>query len=479
MASPGGVSALGRAKSPLCTPFLAGFRHFRCHFIFIYGATPLPDHSHQRAGMAEDCPTEGTEPVTADRAVDGSGIDWWSILSDRDFLENPYPELRRLQALGPVHFDPKNGIYFILGHKAFARVSKSSAMGRDTRNWTGGWNSEDYRQYDPVGFKLFSEFQPQMINCDGDEHKRMRKVYEPAFRAQAMSKMGPLIEQQAAKLLATMPDDGEVDFIEAFAAPLPLRVLCELFDIPESLDETISRWSASLIRIGDILMTPEQKLEAMEALDEFKDFLREQIKARESNSEDNLMGLAIQARKDGTLDEEETLTNLVSMLVAGHETTVTLIGNGMLLLMRNPEELARLRSDSNLTRTAIEEFLRMEPGGNMILRVAREDFEVEGTRIPKGAPVIGLIGAINRDPLRFERADELDIGRPANAQFTFGGGAHFCIGAPLARLEAQIAFSSVLEKYGHIDFAGRPEWRLDRMNARGLGRLPLHVRKAA
>lgn len=417
--------------------------------------------------------------MTADSAEDDSAIDWWSILSDRDFLENPYPELRRLQALGPVHLDKSNGIYFVLGHKAFARVSKSTAMGRDTRNWTGGWNSDDYRQYDPVGFKLFSEFQPQMINSDGEEHKRMRRVYEPAFRAQAMTSMGPLIEQQARRLLDAMPDDGEADFIEAFAGPLPLRVLCELFDIPESLDETIGRWSASLIRIGDILMTPDQKLEALNALSEFKDFLRGQIRDRQGNQDDNLMGLAIQARKDGTLDEEETLTNLVSMLVAGHETTVTLIGNGMLLLLRHPDELARLRKDGSLTRTAIEEFLRMEPGGNMILRVAREDFEVEGTTIPKGAPVIGLIGAINRDPARFERADELDIGRPANAQFTFGGGAHFCIGAPLARLEAQIAFSSVLEKYPHIELAGAPEWRLDRMNARGLGHLPVHVRTTA
>ncbi len=407
------------------------------------------------------------------------GIDWWSVLSDRDFLANPYPQLRRLQEKGPVHFDPASGIYFILGHRAFARVSKSSSMGRDTRNWLGGWNSDDYRAHDPVGYKLFSEFQPQMINCDGEEHRRMRKVYEPAFRAQAMSRMAPLIEEQAARLLAAMPDDGEVDFIEAFAAPLPLRVLCELFDIPESLDETISRWSASLIRIGDILMTPDQKLEAQAALAEFKDFLREQIRARANRHEDNLMGLALHAYKDGTLDEEETLTNLVSMLVAGHETTVTLIGNGLLLLLRNPAELARLRTEPALTRTAVEEFLRMEPGGNMILRVAREDFEVEGMTIPRGAPVIGLIGAINRDPARFERADELDVARPANAQFTFGGGAHVCIGAPLARLEAQIAFSRLLEKYAQIDLAGTPEWRLDRMNARGLGHLPIHVRKAA
>lgn len=409
----------------------------------------------------------------------GGDIDWWSILSDRTFLENPYPELHRLQALGPVHLDKSNGIYFILGHKAFSKAAKSSALGRDTRNWTNGWNTDDYRAHDPVGYRLFSEFQPQMINNDGATHRRMRKVYEPAFRAQAMTSMVSLIEEEADALLKAMPDKGEVDFIEAFAGPLPLRVLCKLFDIPESLDETIARWSASLIRIGDILMTPEQKVEAMEALGEFKAFLREQISARKSREEDNLMGLAIEAHKDGTLDEEETLTNLVSMLVAGHETTVTLIGNGMLLLMRNPQEMARLRKDPELMRTAIEEFLRVEPGGNMILRIALEDVEVEGTLIPKGSPVIGLIGAINRDPARFDRPDELDIGRPANAQFTFGGGAHVCIGAPLARLEAQIAFSAVLGKYANIELAGKPEWRLDRMNARGLGHLPLRVESAA
>jgi cytochrome P450 len=429
--------------------------------------------------MAENSPVEGKMPGTAGSPEKGADTDWWSILSDKEFLENPYPELRRLRANGPVQFDERSGIYFVLGHKAFGRVSKSAAMGRDTRNWLGGWTSDDYRKHDPVGYRLFSDFQPQMINCDGDEHRRMRKVYEPVFRAQAMSRLVPLIELQAARLLAAMPDDGDVDFIEAFAAPLPLRVLCDLFDIPESLDATISRWSASLIRIGDILMTPEQKREAMDALREFKDFLRDQIRQREDKREDNLMGLAIQARGDGILDEDETLTNLVSMLVAGHETTVTLIGNGMLLLLRHPDQMQRLRQDPGLTRTAIEEFLRLEPGGNMILRVALEDFDVEGTRIPKGAAVIGLVGAINRDPDRFERADEFDIGRQANAQFTFGGGAHFCIGAPLARLEAQIAFSSVLEKYRHIELAGPPEWRLDRMNARGLAHLPLKLRTAA
>ena len=412
-------------------------------------------------------------------AATGEGIDWWSILTDRAFLENPYDELKRLQALGPVHLDEASGVYFVLGHRAFLKVAKSSELGRDTRHWKNGWTAPDYRVHDPVGYRLFSEFQPQMINCDGAEHARMRKVYEPAFRSQAVRDVGALVEAEAAELLDAMPREGTVDFIEAFAGPLPLRVLCKLFDIPQSLDETVARWSASLIRIGDILMTPDQKSEALEALTEFKAFLREHVAARRARPGDSLMDLAIRAHDDGTLDEEETLTNLVSMLVAGHETTVTLIGNGLLLLLRHPGEMVRLRADRNLLRTAIEEFLRMEPGGNMILRVAREDVEVEGTLIPAGAPVLGLVGAINRDPARFERADEVDIGRPANAQLTFGSGPHVCIGAPLARLEAHVAFSALLDRYGSIELAGEPEWRLDRLNARGLGRLPVRVGGAA
>ncbi len=394
-------------------------------------------------------------------------------------MKNPYAKLARLREQGAVHFDEASGVYFVLGHSAFARVSKSTAMGRDTRHWTNGWTHPDYRKDDPVGYKLFSDFQPQMINCDGADHRRMRKVYEPAFRSQAMMPIIDMIEEEAQILLDALPEEGTFDFIKSFAGPLPLNILCRMGNIPREHNGLVGKWSETLIRIGDIFMSPEQKLEALEALTEFKAFLRDLLATRADARDESLIGLALRAHQDGTLNEEETLTNLISMMIAGHETTVTLIGNGMLLLLRNPAEMARLRKNPDLMRTAIEEFLRMEPGGNMILRVALEDFEVEGVRIRKGYPVIGLIGAINRDPGRFERPDELDIGRRANAQFTFGGGAHVCIGAPLARYEGQAAFSSFLNKYQSVELAGEPEWRLDRINARGLGSLPVRVGQAA
>lgn len=403
-------------------------------------------------------------------------IDWWPLLTSRAFLESPYPELARLRDRGAVQFDEKSGIWFVLGHAAFSRVLKAPEMGRDTRLWKGGWYDEAYRRDDPVGWQLFSEFQPQMIASNPPDHGRMRGVYEPAFRAQAMAGLQAMIQAEADRLVEAMPEAGTVNMIEAFAAPLPLRVLCKLFEMPEEMDGPIGRWSASLIRAGDILMTPEQKREALDALIEFKAFLRDHIAGRRRGSaQDSLMELAVRAHEEGTTDEEETLTNLVSMLIAGHETTVTLIGNGLMLLLRHPDQLARLRAEPELVRPALEEFMRVEPGGNMILRVAIEDFEIDGTVIPAGAPVIGLIGATNRDPRRFERPDDLDIGRRPNAHLTFGGGIHSCIGAPLARLEGRIAFATLLRRFPSLELAGEPVWRLDRLNARGLSDLPVRV----
>jgi cytochrome P450 len=410
---------------------------------------------------------------------DAAPIDWWEMLTDPVFLEDPYADLARLRALGPVHRDAGSGVYFVLGHREFARVSKSSDFGRDTRVCAWNWTLPEYAERDPVGHRLMRAFQPQMIMSDPPDHGRMRGVYEPAFHPQAVAALEPMIRDEARRLIAAMPDADIVEMIDAFAGPLPLRVLRNLFDMPEAMDGEIARWSAALIKVGDIMMTPEQKQEALDALEEFKAFLRGHMAARRGCPHAGMMGLVLNAEDKGILDEEETLTNLVSMLIAGHETTVTLIGNGLLLLLRNPAELERLRADRTLMRTAIEEFMRVEPGGNMILRVAREDVDVGGHLIPRGSLVVGLIGAVNRDPARFKNPDALDIGRTANAHATFGGGIHFCVGAPLARLEAQIAFNALLDRFPVLELAGHAEWRLDRLNARGLKHLPVRVEAVA
>lgn len=407
-----------------------------------------------------------------------TGHDWWAMLTDHGFLENPYPQLAELLRQGPVHLDQETGIYFVLGHEAFSTVLKSPRIGRDTRPWKNGWYNEAFRSKDPVAYQLFDDLQHQMINRDGADHHRMRGMWEDSFRAPAMKDLVPMIQGEADRLLGLLPDEGEFDLIEAFAGPMPLRVLCNLFNLSPATDADIHRWSASLIRVADIVMTPEQKSEALAALEEFKAFLRKLLAERRAAPDGSLMDIIVRAQDSGVLTEQETLINMVSMLIAGHETTVTLIGNGMLLLLNNPEQMARLRADRGLVRPAVEEFLRCEPGGNMILRVAVEDVEIGGVTIPGGAPILGMIGAINRDPVRFAHPDVVDVGRPGNAHFTFGGGAHVCLGAPLARLEGQIAFNALLDRWPSIRLAGKAEWRLDRLNARGLCRLPVRVGRA-
>lgn len=408
-----------------------------------------------------------TGPVT--------GHDWWAMLTDQAFLENPYADLRRLQQLGPIHLDQQSGIYFVLGHEAFGAVAKSPKIGRDTHYWSPGWNNDEYRQRDPVGYELYQGVQPQMINVDGADHKRMRAVWEDAFKLPAVKDMAPMIEAEAAKLVAELPDEGEIDLIRDFAAPMPMRVLCNLLNLPSSMDDTIHGWSEALIRVADVMISPEDKQRALDAMTASKAYLRGFLAERRAAGDASLTGIIIRAQDDGVVNEEEALTNMMSMLIAGHETTVTLIGNGMRLLLDHPEQMARLRADRSLVRSAIEEFMRCEPGGNMILRVAREEVEICGTVIPAGAPILGMIGAVNRDPARFDNPDVFDVGRVGNAHFTFGGGPHVCLGAPLARLEGLVAVNALLDRWPSITLAGTPVWRTDRLNARGLATLPVKV----
>lgn len=400
------------------------------------------------------------------------------MLSQPEMLKDPYATLSQFQAKKPVYYDKNLDIFFCLGHREFKRVCCSKAMGRDIRQWDYSWDTPENKQNNPLSYQLFAEFQQQMINVDGQDHKRMRSVYESAFRPPAVKKLEADIVAETDILLDALVPDKVVNVIEHFAAPLPLRVLRNLFGIPKSMDAAIAGWSEAIIRIGDIMITEPQKKLAYDSLMEFKAYLRDFIEFRKRTPGDGLVDYVIEVEKaNGQENEDEVLTNLLSMLIAGHETTVSLIGNGILSLLQFPDEMMRLRDsgDPALYRSACEEFMRYEPGGNMILRIALEDFPLDAVTIPKGAMCVGLISAINRDPEVFNNPHSLDVGRKPNPHMTFGGGIHFCIGAPLARLEGQIAFKRLLERFPKITLAGEHEWRLDRLNAHALASLPVYL----
>lgn len=402
-------------------------------------------------------------------------IDWWTMLTDPDYLANPHPHLKRIREIAPVQQDADSGIYFVLGHEEFNAMVRAPEMGRDTRLWDNGWNRPKNKDRDPLSYQLFSEFQRQIVNSNPPDHRRMRDVYERAFRPAEIPSFHPMIESECQRLVDALAVDTPIDFMAEFANHLPLRISRNLFEIPPEMDGQLAEWNAALVKIGDIMMSTDQKREALSALRKYKAYLRSHLESRRNNPGNGLIDLALEAWVNGTMDEEETLNNLKG-LVSGNETTVNVLGNGLLTLLRHPDQFEKLRSNPDHMGTAVEEMLRFEPSINFILRVAIKDFQCGDVRIPAGSLALGLIGAINRDPARFNNADTFDVTRNPNAQFIFGGGPHVCIGASLARLEIQTAFTTLLARFPRIELAGEPVWWSDRTNQRGLQSLPVRLR---
>jgi cytochrome P450 len=396
------------------------------------------------------------------------------MLTDPDFLRNPYPDLKRVREIAPIHYDEPSGIYFVAGYREFSAMAKTAQMGRDTRFWANGWSSEENKKRDPLTYELFTEFQPQMINANAPDHRRMRGVYDKAFRPGDMTRYLPMMEAECARLLDAVPIDAPFDFMTAVGNPLPHRISLKLFDIPEEMDQPIAEWIAALSWLGNIVMTPDQKRQAQKAQSEFKEYVRGHLAARSADPGDGLIGLSLAAAASGTMNEEETLNNVV-MLISGSRTTLTLLGNGLLALLEHPAQFEKLRTNRALMRTGIEEMLRYEPGSSLIPRAGITDFQCGSVRIPAGALAIGLVGAINRDPSRFDNPDVFDIARQPNHHSAFGGGAHICIGKALARMTAQVAFNALMNRFRRIELAGEPIWWTDRSDQRGLERLPLQL----
>lgn len=416
-------------------------------------------------------------PAGSDASPLSFGIDWWTMLSDPDYLTDPYPELKRIRELAPIHFDAVSGIYFVTQFREFGLMAKTPLMGRDTLFWANGWSSPENKERDPQTYALFTEFQPQMINANAPDHRRMRGVYEKAFRPGDMARYMPMIQAECQRLLDALPSDSPVEFMTAFANALPHRISLQLFGIPMEMDEPIARWIAALSWLGNIVMTPEQKREAQKAQSEFKEFVRGHLATLKDAPGDGFIGLALAAAEDGTMDEEETLNNVV-MLISGSRTTLTLLGNGLLTLLKHPAQLERLKASPGLMRSAIEEMLRFEPGSSIIPRAGIKDFQCGGMTIPAGSLAIGLVGAINRDPQLFDNPDVFDITRRPNPQAAFGGGPHVCIGKALARMTAQVAFTALLNQFTRIELDGNAVWWTDRSDQRGLQSLPLRLSRA-
>lgn len=310
-----------------------------------------------------------------------------------------------------------------------------------------------------------------MLNSDPPDHTRLRKLVAKAFTMRRVELMRPRVEEITSSLLDALATKDEVDLIDGFAFELPVTVICELLGVPHADRDDFRVWSTLLVSADEAAKVHEASM-AMAA------YLKQLIDTKRATPADDMLSALVQGDGD-QLTEVELVSMAFLLLVAGHETTVNLIANGVLALLQNPDQLAALRENPDLLPGAVEEFLRYDgPIGHATLRYTTEPLELNGVVIPAGEFVLVSLSSANRDPDRFPEADTLDVTRTGGGHLAFGHGIHFCLGAPLARLEGQIAIGRLLERFPDLALATDPaelRWRNSTL-LRGLESLPVRLR---
>ncbi|MEV4556586.1 cytochrome P450 [Kitasatospora sp. NPDC049285] len=401
-----------------------------------------------------------------------AAFDPWSA----EFVAHPYPAYAQLREQAPVsHYAPSD-------QWLIARYADVSALLRDRRlgrTYTHRFTHEEFGRPapDPAHEPFHTLNDHGLLDLEAPDHTRIRRLVSKAFTPRMVESLRPAVARLAGELVDGLLADGGGDLIAAVAEPLPVAVIAEMLGVPESDRHQLRPWSADITGMFELNPSPETARRAVAASVEFSDYLRELIRRRRAEPGGDLISALAQAAEDGDrLSEQEMVSTCVLLLNAGHEATVNTTGNGWWALFRNPGELARLRADvDGLLPTAIEELMRYDTPLQMFERWVLDDIEVGGVRIPRGAEVALLFGSANRDPERFADPDRLDLGRADNPHITFGAGIHFCLGAPLARLELTESYGALLRKAPGLSLVREPEWQPGYV-IRGLKELPVEVR---
>ncbi|MEW1630243.1 cytochrome P450 [Streptomyces sp. NPDC089173] len=379
-----------------------------------------------------------------------------------DFTANPYPYYAKLRAEGPVHTvrtEQMERIWLIVGYEEARWALADQRFGKDWRT-TGRWAAE----VNPIS--------SNMLELDAPHHTRLRRLVAREFTPRRIEALRPRVTEITTELLDAMVPAGSADLVDAFAFPLPMTVICELLGVPD-IDRDAFRALSSAV----VTPTAAQR-EAGDPVGAMSAYLVQLIEDKRSSPGDDLLSALIRTRDEGGdgLSGEELVGMAFVLLVAGHETTVNLISNGVRALLDHPDQLALLRADPGLLDGAVEEMLRYDgPVETATYRFSREEITVGSTVIPHDEPVLVALASGGRDPEKFTDPDTFDIHRAPQGHLAFGHGAHFCLGAPLARMEARSAIGALLERCPDLardPAGGEPEW-LPGLLMRGVRRLPV------
>ncbi|MGW8331693.1 cytochrome P450 [Streptomyces sp. NPDC055897] len=390
--------------------------------------------------------------------------------AERDFIANPYPAYEELRAGGRIHHYPPTGQWLIPHHADVRALLRDRRLGRTYQHRFT--HAEFGRTPPPPAHEPFHTLNDGgMLDLEPPDHTRIRRLVSQAFNPRTVERLAPTVRRLAARLVDDFRAAGGGDLVAEVAEPLPVAVIAEILGIPDADRHLLRPWSAAICGMYELDPGEEIAARAVRASVEFTAYLRELIaERRKKPGLDDLISALIAAHdeegeSDGEgaaprhLTEQEMISTCVLLLNAGHEATVNTTANGWYALLRSPAQLAALRSDPDaLLPTAIEELMRYDTPLQLFERWVLEDIEFAGQTLPRGSEVALLFGSANRDPARFADPDVLDLTRADNPHISFGAGIHYCLGAPLARLELHASFGELLRRAPRMRLASEPEW---------------------
>lgn len=385
------------------------------------------------------------------------------------FYDDPYPTYRALQSADPIHRMP-DGSLFLTRHRDLEAIYKDTAR----------FSSDKKVEFGPkygTDSLLFQHHTTSLVFNDPPLHTRVRRLIAGALNPRAIAEMEPGLIALVDRLLDDMEARGKADLVEDFASAIPVEVIGNLLAVPHEDRGPLRGWSLAILGALEPFLTEEVQARGEQAVGEFLDYLRHLVaerRANPGNAEHDVLTRLIQGEASGEkLSEIELLQNCIFILNAGHETTTNLIGNGLLALHRQPDQWERLKKDPSLIPNAMDELLRFDSSVQLTGRVTHTEVEVGGMVLGPQESVVMLLGAANRDPAQYTDPDKLDVARQNIRPLSFGGGIHHCLGAQLARLEAELVFTALVERMPDIRLPEKeqPAWRRS-FTLRGLSRLP-------